>query len=572
MASREPHMCENCGNPAPLELPFCGSCGHANDPEKVIVATAPPAPDQSPVPNGRGLDPHVELDPDVWGDFAARPIAPQGPATPSGVTPDAAAAVALRHAPEPGPTAPPGMSDAVSDVPVQPVPHVVAPPPVPPSPSPEVAAGAAPEPSGSHRSRTPLVLAVVAVVLAVVAVSIVLVAGSSNKGAKGSATTATTVAPAHGSSASSTTPSGPSRSVVLAGTASAPWVAQATPSGSTVNNLFDIACVSPTTCWAVGKTGQNRYCGSGCISKAVILATTNGGQTWESQQYPTSTGLNSNGYVFSVSCVSASTCMAAGSGNQMVILSTHDGGATWVSDPYPAALAAGHLFQAYCVTASHCWAIGSTATAPFVLATTDGGQTWSQQNLPAGLDFGTNGLYDIACTTTSHCFMAANVGGSLAILTSGNGGSSWSVQPYPSNISAKTDGIGFISCPTARSCYISGPETSSSGGSPVILGTHDGGATWSSQHYPSSLGLTGIDKLRCADASHCWAVATGASGSVMLATSDGSSWAVQPMPSNLGLGSQGLVGVACPRVSTCWAVANNTKTNTALILAARPGA
>src|SRR5579863_3124633 len=30
MVTQEPHLCENCGHIDPLELPYCGFCGHPN--------------------------------------------------------------------------------------------------------------------------------------------------------------------------------------------------------------------------------------------------------------------------------------------------------------------------------------------------------------------------------------------------------------------------------------------------------------------------------------------------------------------------------------------------------------
>jgi photosystem II stability/assembly factor-like uncharacterized protein len=413
-----------------------------------------------------------------------------------------------------------------------------------------------------------MLLALVVVVLVALVVTIAVVAGGSNKGAKA---TPTTLAHAPAGSTASPNESTPSHPVVVAGTASNPWVAQTVPPNA-ASYLYDITCSTSKACVAVGKTGscpqQGVMCNSG--GYAVILATTDGGQTWETRSYPSNSSLFSNGYLFSVSCGSSTVCLAGGSGSQMVLLSSHDGGATWVSDSYPPELANGHIFQVYCKTASDCWALGGTSTS-FILATTDGGQSWTQQHVPSGLGINAVGLLTIGCVTTSNCVLAADAGGSLLILGTHDGGSSWSVRPYPSTIATKSSDIGFTSCSTKGSCYISGSTSSASGGPPVVVASHDSGSTWETVRFPSSLGLTSVNWIRCADGSHCWALVSGTSGPMMLASSDGgSSWAVQSIPSNVGLANRGLVGLACPDTSTCWAVGDNAANTAPVILAARP--
>ena len=550
MASRGDHLCEGCGNPAPLELPFCGSCGHANDPEMAGSAAPSPAPPRWQGPNGQALDHSADIALGMTGGPAGRELT-RTPATPT--------AAAVGYDP---PRAAPGL-------PAQPATAVAPPPPLPPTVAPlatHFPAGSAPgQASRPNRSRMAMLLAVVLAVLVAAVVSIALVSGGSDKGAKGATTTTVASAPA-----GSPAPSTASPPTVVAGTSSDPWAAQTLPS-NTANYLYDISCSTTTTCWAVGKTGscpQGVMCNSG--GRAVIVATDDGGQTWEPQQYPTDSPLFSDGYLFSVSCGAPTACVAGGSGSQMVLLSTHDGGSTWVSDSYPSELSEGHIFGVFCKTASNCWAVGGASNTPFILATTDGGQSWKEQHVPSALGVSPNGLLTMGCTTTSNCVMAANAGGSLLILVTKDGGSNWSAQPYPASISAKSNDIGFVSCPTQSSCYISGSTTSIAGGAPVVLATHDGGAAWESVRFPSSLGLTAINWIRCAGGSHCWALASGASGPMILATTDGgSNWAAQPIPTNLGVSDKGLAGLTCPKVSACWVVGNNAADTNPVILAAR---
>src|SRR5947209_5980249 len=64
----------------------------------------------------------------------------------------------------------------------------------------------------------------------------------------------------------------------------------------TTNTLDDVACLSPSTCVAVG-------------SRGTILRSTDGGSTWRRQNNPISGTTNT---VVGVACASPSTCVAVG--------------------------------------------------------------------------------------------------------------------------------------------------------------------------------------------------------------------------------------------------------------------
>ena len=78
----------------------------------------------------------------------------------------------------------------------------------------------------------------------------------------------------------------------------------------TTNTLRGVACLSPSTCVAVGDSGT-------------IVRTTDGGSTWSSQPSGTTSVLGG------VACPSPSTCVAVG--NTGTLLRSTDGGSTWRS-------------------------------------------------------------------------------------------------------------------------------------------------------------------------------------------------------------------------------------------------
>lgn len=166
----------------------------------------------------------------------------------------------------------------------------------------------------------------------------------------------------------------------------------------------------------------------------------------------------------------------------------------------------------------------------------------------------TSTLYDIGCLTVSHCFAvgtsSATDGGTLLATT--DGGRAWHRETSPT-----TAPLYRIACAAPSSCYvIARPDT--------ILVTHDAGAHWSARvlpiHVPGlslagcvigdptvaqgetacRLGLLGI---ACPSASTCYAVATASGGydtnpipgatpgsSVWLTRDGGTTWTRQSIP------------------------------------------
>ena len=90
------------------------------------------------------------------------------------------------------------------------------------------------------------------------------------------------------------------------------------------------------------------------------------------------------------------------------ILATTNGGATW--NPQSASGVSGLTSVAF-ANASHGWAVGWGGT---ILATTDGGATWLTQ------DSGTDAyLGSVACTDADHAWTVGNGGTILATTTGG---------------------------------------------------------------------------------------------------------------------------------------------------------
>jgi hypothetical protein len=123
---------------------------------------------------------------------------------------------------------------------------------------------------------------------------------------------------------------------------------------------------------------------------------------------------------------------------------------------------------------------------------------------------------------------------------------------YPNPVTSLTG----VACPAAKTCYSVG--TLGSGGVWNIYGaavkTTDG-FTWAEQNVPVPFGLPigPLAGVACPSVSTCYAVGirAGASGPAVLATTDGgATWSGQTLPA----GTVRLSGVSCPASGVCYAV------------------
>ncbi len=496
MGNAVPHLCENCGKPDPLELPYCGFCGHPNGSGAAAPAVPPPVL-QAPATAPPADD--LELDPTIWQD----------------IVPDAAVQAAAA-------------------------------PPPPPAPAP------APATPASSGRRGVLVGVVVAIVVLVVAAVLLAVSGSPKKPpASSSSGTSTTVA-RHSSSTTA-----PSAGGVVAGTAAAPWTSESYPASIDGGHLFTITCGSPTHCWAVGNDGtaadiiattdggatwtRQSYpsgtglengghlfsisCGSpstcqavGSGTQLVILGTTDGGATWNVESYPPELA---GGHLFTVYCISASTCWALGGAPSVtsVILGTTDGGATWTEQPYPSGLNLpdNGFLSITCPTPSQCFIIATSGGKLVLLHTANGGSSWAVQPVPSTISASSTGLGGITCPTTTYCAITGYSNGSSSneaplILVTRDGGKTLTAVPYSPALGLTS--LTGVVCASATDCWTLG----SSAGKAVILATTDAGAVWKEQPYPAGLNLghNDLDSIYCASDSACYALGISTSGTQVI--------------------------------------------------------
>lgn len=161
----------------------------------------------------------------------------------------------------------------------------------------------------------------------------------------------------------------------------------------------------------------------------------------------------------------------------------------------------------------------------------------------------------VSCASASDCI---GVGGDNIgyIMGTTDGGKTWTNQTVPTG----TEGLNNISCASISVCVIVGFKN--------VLTTTDGGSTWNDGG--TIPGPTSILGLSCASVSDCIAVGDQISGdsaadAAVTTTDGGATWTTSAVPTSLGM----LSGVSCATTLDCIAV--GTGGSSTVILATTDG-
>lgn len=283
------------------------------------------------------------------------------------------------------------------------------------------------------------------------------------------------------------------------------WSAAATP--KTAPPLSGVACATLTTCTAVG--GR------------VALYSADGGATWTAKTIgPVDASLTA------VACASSSTCVATAMANRPgvggsagLVFLTSDAGQSWQQANVPSW--APGLFSVACVSQTTCVAVGGT-----ILVTKDAGRSWQNRTVAGGM----NGLSSIACPSADLCLAvgpnAAGISDPQApgdYVVSHDGGNTWAQATFPEASAS----VWEIACGSPTSCLASG-DAPRAGTGPPLLTSSDGGATWAQGVPP---GITDVAGIAC-PGSTCIGVGHLASGSASITiTQDGGrTWTSGALP------------------------------------------
>jgi hypothetical protein len=248
--------------------------------------------------------------------------------------------------------------------------------------------------------------------------------------------------------------------------------------GFTTSGSFSaVSCASRRACIAVGTFDEiaEGSCNGECGSNYAVAARWNG-NSWLGQTIPMGNAAV-NTSLSSVSCTSATTCMAVGRFDFYDgIICGYDqcpGGVLverwdrrrWSIQPAPEARGLYSLDQVSCASVRTCMAVGTVFSRgrPSPFAARWNGQGWINEAMPtprrAVLAPALTGL---SCTSSNACTAVGNVRGPKPYVERWNG-SSWTVQRIPLPPGAMAPELSGVSCTSRNACIAVGQFTDSSG-------------------------------------------------------------------------------------------------------------
>ncbi len=297
-----------------------------------------------------------------------------------------------------------------------------------------------------------------------------------------------------------------------------------------------------------------------------------------------------------VSCPTPSSCVAVGSYNdtagfQEPVVDTLSGG-TWTSQepPLPSDAAnditADHphdeLYSVTCVSATSCVAVGSyvnTSGSIVAMIDTLSGTTWSTSSvttLPTGASGTYSTLTGISCATATSCAAAgfyedtdSSDNGLLLVLANGN----WTTSRAPEGPNPGNDGDGHqfasaiqVACPSQTMCIGVGIYQTASDSELPLIDTWNG-TTWTGQAgaLPVNAGGAGSNlvAISCGSPTSCTAVGqydtTTPKGVGLIDTLSGGTWTgtAAPQPANVPASASQqsvLYEVSCATAVSCMTV------------------
>jgi Ser-Thr-rich glycosyl-phosphatidyl-inositol-anchored membrane family len=337
------------------------------------------------------------------------------------------------------------------------------------------------------------------------------------------------------------------------------WSIVASPNFGTGSNfLFGVACISSTSCRAVG-----RY--SNGSNVAHTLVETWNGTAWSITASPNlSTGSN---YFTGVACTSATSCRAVGAyynGSSVVeqtLVETWNG-TSWsiIASPNPGG-SDNSLSAVSCTSSTSCMAVGSYTNAGMerTLVESWNGSGWAIVASPNS-GSSNNGLGGVSCTTSTSCVGVGsynNAGVGQTLIESWNG-STWAITPSPNQSTTDNNALNRVACTSSTSCVAVGFYFDGSSNTNQTLVESWNGTVWSitpSPNQPSS--NNDLTAVSCTSATACTAVGVSVDGSSIAQTLierwNGTVWSISSSP-NPGVISNELNGVKCTSSTSCMAV------------------
>jgi hypothetical protein len=334
------------------------------------------------------------------------------------------------------------------------------------------------------------------------------------------------------------------------------WTVQASPNPPTGSNLADltsVSCRSATACVATGSADTTPF-----------------SERWNGTSWSLQPVSAFDGWLTGVACPRARSCVAVGESvdkwEQSRPAAEAWDGSSWTaqSAPTPQVVAVAMLVSDSCVSANLCTATGYYSTGyggpMWPLAERWNGMRWSMQPTirPPGDDGILNG---VSCASSMQCMTVgvyAQGPAPTRPLSALWDGSRWHAEKTAAlPTGAKATTLEAVSCADPQDCMAVGYYTDSAGRKRALAERWDG-SQWTDAHGSSATTETVLNSVSCPSADTCTAVGYSISQigeRLNLAESwDGKSWRIVVIrPTNQ---NTDLVGVSCPSSAFCTAAGN----------------
>ena len=327
------------------------------------------------------------------------------------------------------------------------------------------------------------------------------------------------------------------------------WSIQATPSpGPSV--LIGLACAPATSCTAVGFSDLN--------GSTAVLVERSPGTTWSAQAAPSPPGAAAS-FLNSVWCASRSACVTVGAttsrSRAVATLAQRWNGRAWRIQPIPSPAGGGALNSVSCTSLSACTAVGGTASGT-TLAERWNGTSWRIQATPSPAGGGF--LNSVSCPSATACTAVGNSNNGKTLAERWDG-TRWRIQATPNPVSsAPFSGLASVACASSSACMAVGGKVDHSFNAEGTLAEQWNGRTWRivPTFKPAGLGSF-LNGVACTLPSACTAVGSSSLVTTLAERWNGTRWQVQPTPNPPGGQNIFLASVACPTSSACTAFGLN---------------
>jgi hypothetical protein len=332
------------------------------------------------------------------------------------------------------------------------------------------------------------------------------------------------------------------------------------------HSLTAVACVRTSDCWAVGDYGANDVIYSS-------LAEHWNGTKWAVWKPPDPTSATA---LSGVSCIAASDCWAVGfassgppSDSDSPVAEYWDGTEWQAATPLsPSAFSSFDAID--CTSRTNCWDVGTSANLALIerwVDVTGKGPEWLLETTPNLPGATRSTLTSVSCASASDCWAVGyytNRSDVEETLAEHWTGTKWTVRATPKPSRSTLSTLTGVACTGRTNCWAIGYYANSAD-LDKTLAEHWNGTKWTVKATPnpsrSKLGV--LNGIACTRSTSCTAIGYYARGSDIVTLSEhwnGTKWTVQPSPNPSGPTLSELNGIACPRLTDCWAVGDSGQT------------